>query len=341
MNRNRRNNVIIHGITAMKDDDVMTTVLDMCQVMGSIIFASDIVDVTRLGSYDVPTPKPPPVRVTFEYTYQRNNMLRRKANLMNHERFAQIFVSPDEPIEMRRIRGLFRKVAYRARAAGKEVVVRTEWIKIDDVTYQASEIDRIPSEFKPEILNRQNTKMSKDDDETVVDTTGARPKVRVRTDVVGDTDTTPQAVPKRMSPEPSVKIKLTKSGLTFSGPTAFPSNLHRTDFVFEGKPYTSSEQGYQYLNAEHHNVMDIAAKILATSDTKLIKEISHDIPKSEEWNKIAPSKLWALMDARFSQNPPLMDQLLDTAPHKLIEASIDEKWGGGVPHMDHKLMNLA
>ena len=103
------------------------------------------------------------------------------------------------------------------------------------------------------------------------------------------------------------------------------------DFVFEGQPYTSSEQGYQHLNAVHHEVLDIAQQILDTSNTKKIKTLSHEIPKSESWKKIAPSKLWALMDAKLSQNPPLMKQLLDTAPHKLIEASVDDYWGGGGP----------
>ena len=116
----------------------------------------------------------------------------------------------------------------------------------------------------------------------------------------------------QLSPEPNVKIRLTKCGLTFSGPTAFPSNMNCADFVFEGQPYSSSQQGIQYFNAMHHKVPEIAAKITATHETKIIKDISHDIPKSEEWKKLAPTKLWDLMDAKFTHNPPLMKQLLDT-----------------------------
>ena len=143
----------------------------------------------------------------------------------------------------------------------------------------------------------------------------------------------------RSSPEPNVKVKLTPCGLTFSGPTTFPSNMHRADFVFEGQPYSSSEQGIQHLNAKHHKMPEIAAKILATHDAKTIKDISHDIPKSAEWKKIAPSKLWGLIDAKFTQNPTLMKQLLETAPHKLVEASMDGYWGG-VPLMELTLMNM-
>ena len=137
---------------------------------------------------------------------------------------------------------------------------------------------------------------------------------------------------KKPSPDPKIKIKLTKCGLIFSGPTAFPSNMSYSDFVYDGQPYSSSEQGFQHLDAVHNDVPDIAAKILATRDTKIIKDMSHDIPKSDSWNKIAPTKLWGLMDAKFSQNPALMKELLDTAPHKLIETSMDGKWGWGGPY---------
>ena len=96
-----------------------------------------------------------------------------------------------------------------------------------------------------------------------------------------------------------MKIRLTKCGLTFSGPTAFPWNMNRADFVFDSKPYSSSEQGIQYLNAMHQKVPEIAGKILATHETKIIKDFSHDIPKSDEWKKLAATKLWDLMDAKF------------------------------------------
>ena len=58
--------------------------------------------------YDKPTARPPPVRVSFEFTYQRNNLLRRKSKLSDFAKFGEIFVNPDEPMEQRRVGGLFR-----------------------------------------------------------------------------------------------------------------------------------------------------------------------------------------------------------------------------------------
>ena len=273
--------------------------------------------------YDKPTTKPPPVRVSFEFTYQRNNLLRRKSKLSDFAKFG------DEPIEQRRVRGLFRRIPARARADGKEVIARSDWIKIGDVTYLPSELDKIPTEYKPESHNRGNSVSSKPPlaDVSVSDTD---PKLASGVEAAATGGPDEESLPvKKSSPAPNIKIKMTKAGLTFSGPTAFPSNLSRADFVFEGQPYTCSEQGYQNLNALFNDAPEIAARIMATNETKLIKELSHDIPKTEEWNKIAPSRLWGLVDAKFTQNPELIKKLLDTTPHKLIEASMDGHWGGG------------
>ena len=70
------------------------------------------------------------------------------------------------------------------------------------------------------------------------------------------------------------------------------------------------------------------------NDTKFIKDISHRIPKSDSWNRIAPGKLWSLNDAKYSQNQPLLDKLIQMAPHRLVEASIDGKWGVGAPPLE-------
>ena len=32
--------------------------------------------------------------------------------------------------------------------------------------------------------------------------------------------------------------------------------------------------------------------------------------------------------AKFDQNPQLKQRLIDTAPHRLIEATVDSNWGG-------------
>ena len=43
---------------------------------------------------------------------------------------------------------------------------------------------------------------------------------------------------------------------------------------------------------------------------------------------MAPKVAWELNDAKFSQNPELKTKLIATAPHKLIEATLNSEWGG-------------
>ena len=116
-NQNRQRNIVIHVLKAVEVDDIKEVILDMCQAVGCVIFASDIVDVTRLGVYEKPTAKPPWLRVMFEYSYQRNNLLRRKSKLAEKAKFSEIYISPDEHIEQRRMRGIFRRITTRACAS--------------------------------------------------------------------------------------------------------------------------------------------------------------------------------------------------------------------------------
>ena len=50
---------------------------------------------------------------------------------------------------------------------------------------------------------------------------------------------------------------------------------------------------------------------------------------NEAWNKKAPGVLWDLIDCKYTQNPPLLKKLIATSPHRLVEGTLDSKWGGG------------
>ena len=111
------------------------------------------------------------------------------------------------------------------------------------------------------------------------------------------------------------------TNMLFSGPSAFPSNLSPADFIFDKTPYTSTEQGYQHLFASHHLEFDIAEKIMKTTKTWDIKKLTENITPDLEWERIAPHKLFQLNKAKYDQNPALRKRLIETAPHRLIEAS--------------------
>ena len=46
---------------------------------------------------------------------------------------------------------------------------------------------------------------------------------------------------------------------------------------------------------------------------------------------MAPKVLQQLNQAKYDQNPDLKQKLIETAPHPIVEATVDAKWGGGCP----------
>ena len=68
---------------------------------------------------------------------------------------------------------------------------------------------------------------------------------------------------------------------------------------------------------------------MKTTKTWDIKKLTENITPDLEWERMAPHKLFQLNKAKYDQNPPLRKRLIETAPHRLIEASTSKKWGGG------------
>ena len=72
----------------------------------------------------------------------------------------------------------------------------------------------------------------------------------------------------------------------------------------------------------------MAERILKEHNITKIRKLAHGYPRSPEWERISPHKLYELNREKFRQNPHLRARLVATAPHRLIEASVDQKWGG-------------
>ena len=76
---------------------------------------------------------------------------------------------------------------------------------------------------------------------------------------------------------------------------------------------------------------DLANVIYRETDGVELKKLAKRIPYCAEWDTVCDPKMDEMLDAKFSQNPPLMDRLIRTAPYELVEATVDKKWGGGEP----------
>ena len=307
-------NIIVHGICKEVSEDLFSIVISIGDCLGMTVYREEIRDVYRLPNRDPKSARAPPILVAFNRPFLRNNFLRRKYDLAKVDKYSGVYLNADEPMETRRLKGLLRRVATAARSAGETVFMGQDWIKIGDITYLSTEIDQLPTVFMPHDFPitaiTQAAKLDTQDATTV-------PKL------ITGAPTSP-SVPE--------KIRLTTAGLIFSGPTAYLLNHAKVPFVYDGTPYTSSEQGFHHLGAAHHLEFEVAERILKTDDIAKIRELSHEYPRSPGWERLAPHKLYELNREKFTQNPHLRARLIATAPHRLIEASIDQKWGGAAPY---------
>ena len=303
----RRMNSILHGLPKEADNDLIATVIAIGESIGIVLYKEEVCDAVRLISRVPTSAKPPPVLVTFERPFLRDNFLRRKIDLPKTEKFADLYINADEPTDVRRRKGLFRRIANAAREDGKLVIMRNDWISIGDDVFGPNDIGKIPMEYMPKDYQASSLPVPPS----------------VNTQVDKNPSSTNQGKPT--SPTVPEKICLTKAGLIFSGETAYLSNMSRADFVYDGTPYSSSEQGFHHLGAAHHLDFDLAERILKEHNTTRIKAMSHEYPRSLEWERIGPHKMYDLNREKFKQNPHLRARLIATAPHRLIEASVDQR----------------
>ena len=126
-------------------------------------------------------------------------------------------------------------------------------------------------------------------------------------------------------------MKLIRKGLCFSGSSCYLSNLAYIPIRYRKLPFNSNKQGYQWRKVLDHSDEELAEEIRNTSKTYDIKKAGAIFTVSEEWRNKAPNVLLELLDENCRQHPELMERLIDTFPHQLIEASSDPLWGGVPP----------
>ena len=323
----RRQNLVFEGIPILSEPEVEAYILQLCTTLGIVTFPSDIDAIVPMKRRDQQSKRPPPLLVTFSQQHVRVGLLKRKHLLAKNDLYKEVYINPDEPVEIRRNKAIFRRIAYKVRQDGKTAIYRDDWIQIEDTTYRVADLDKIPDCYKLELSLKGDRNLSMDQDTSSEGATGgARPK-----------EPRPQhsnesRKSSRAKPFTREKVKLTKAGYAYSGPSAFLSHMYNCDFVHLSTPYTSVEQGYHHTHATHEMEFDTAEIIMSLYNAQDIKIAAKNLPDSEEWEQMSPGVLWDLNKAKFDQNPDLKQRLIETAPHKLVEASVDSKWGGGCPY---------
>ena len=111
----------------------------------------------------------------------------------------------------------------------------------------------------------------------------------------------------------------------FKGEFAFLSNFYLCEFIWNGFLWKHSEGAYQ------------AAKSLDVGDWNVMQHLSPGQSKQKgrrlkirsDWESVKDSIMAQVLDAKFTQNPELMDKLIKTYPKSLEEGNGwgDTYWG--------------
>ena len=116
------------------------------------------------------------------------------------------------------------------------------------------------------------------------------------------------------------------------------SNFHECNFEVNGRTYHSSEQFIQNAKANYFGDRETASRIMTCSNAFECKKESRNIAYGSmdplSWHSVAKEKCKPGIKAKFDQNRPLMNMLLNTGNKKLIESSFDRLWGSGIPLHD-------
>ena len=329
-----RLNLLIEGLPVMGDPYKL--VFELAKILDMDVDRRDFSLIVRMKKRGEGSKQAATILVCFVNMHVHDEMFAKRTKLKNDEKLKKIWLNLDEPEEIRRQKSKMRKLAFQARSIGLDAFYTHNMLCIDGKEYGLSDLDKIVLSKPTDSGSTVNEKSVNPPKPNSTQTTPKpqRPPRNKRSNNTVSATSTPNLIDLAtfVNPlPPKIKIAKTKAGYTFSGPSAYMSNFHIVEFVFEGVRYQLVEQGYQFKFAMHHKEFDIAQKILGKTNGYDIKDDVANIVADAEWAYISVPLLRGMMYAKFLQNPELMDKLVATYPHPLIEATRDSKWGGGLP----------
>ena len=142
------------------------------------------------------------------------------------------------------------KTAYNAKQDGIKVEYRHNKIKIAETWYSTDDIDKLPEKYTANI--KSNIAGGKD-----------KPPKSKETDPLVNMQTLGTSQFELCKGE---KIRLTKAGLLFSWPSAFPSNMYYAPITVGNINHDCNAQSCQYDKAKDHGFDELAEEIWGTDE---------------------------------------------------------------------------
>ena len=130
-----------------------------------------------------------------------------------------------------------------------------------------------------------------------------------------------------------VTSKTDDSKVCFFGELNPFSNFHKCQLNIDGNQFHSAEQFISYKKALFFNEHSLADSILQIDTPLACKQVVRNITNfdAKRWNENAKVQCKPGIEAKFLQNPSLLNILMSTGTKKLAEASYDNVFGTGVP----------
>ena len=323
--------------------------------MGVDIDQRDITDAWRIKRR-VPLGKNPnPVKISLVNLHVKGKIMASKYKLRQCQDTTKIWINHDEPPMIRRAKGRARFIASYSRKKGSQAETTMRGIILDSVFYSYDNLDKIPSIYippktlhiptgqtsntldtPPEPMEQSQTRSVNQNDAAAFGPTTPQNKQAIEPILVGAESNVKINArgqsPKIPRSKRSQKMKLTASGLVYSGPTAIFSHLYKASFTIDNTPYNSVEQKIQFEKAMMANDIQASELIMKTQDTWEIKQIGDRVKVTKEYidNRLHIARIGNV--AKFRDNPDLMEALIETGDLNLIEGSKSSFWGGGEPY---------
>lgn len=124
--------------------------------------------------------------------------------------------------------------------------------------------------------------------------------------------------------------RLLENGIAFRGDRSIFSNFFPSPITIDDVEYSSVEQYFQHEKAIQCGFPNKARKIMYKSNPWYIKVVSNQVEINEDWKKNRLKILYKGIVAKFEQNIPLRQALLNSVGLNLYEATTDLFYACGI-----------
>lgn len=137
---------------------------------------------------------------------------------------------------------------------------------------------------------------------------------------------------------------MSKNIMTFRGEYDFLSNMYAASFVWDGRAYRNSEAAFQSAKSLDPAVRDTFGNMNGVEAKRAGKKVK----LREDWEHVKVEIMEEVVRAKFSQNPELLQRLVDIGDLELVEGNrwhdtfwgVDMTSGKGENHLGKILMKI-